>query len=837
MNIKTLSDAVTIIEFLISKQGKSVEAAIEEAGVPLHLKEQVVKYFAPPLEITAPDLILGKSRQIPLCNPDTDSMQQYFGALRRYLIEVKGRSKSTVETLTETSLDLVKLIPKPYATDEFQSRGLVVGHIQSGKTAMMAALIARAADEGYKLFIVFGGAWKDLRSQTQCRLDQEITGESEDSSDGPFVIHEGDIATWSRLTQSGLEGDFAAGTTSDLNPQRPQLAVIKKNKRIETLKLWLEKTHAPLKDLPALIIDDECDQGSIDTNYGKTDDEGNDLDPTSTNGRIRDLLAIFPKCVYVGFTATPFANVLIDAKAEDDLYPRDFIATLPEPLGYFGPRKLFGLGMNPSDLSPDEKEEPLLDVIKNVTEHDANEIDLALESGAGAPTILANALLTFVLSSCARMARGQGREHFSMLVHPSQYTEPHTIFSKAISDELELLKGAAVRPKKFPNIMQKAEAEWEILRQTTRDQGDAELPDYDFDKIWKFAKELTESIEIKILNGQAGDRLDYRGTPKRYVVVGGNKLSRGLTLEGLSVSVFTRTTNTYDTLLQMGRWFGFRPGYYDLTRIYVSNEMEKLFADLARVEEDFRADLKKYAQKPNPPTPLELVPRIRSHPSMAVTSKMKMGAGHAASLSFENTSQQTVNFPIDKKNLLLKNINAARAFINGLSASPQSSSEEGMHVWTDVPSTKVIEFLREYEFSPDARAVNKPNLEGYINRLNKSDELTSWDVVLPKGSSHQDIHPWTKDIFTRKIERKPTKSGSIKVLSSPSDKKEWLEMTGRDPADPTRGCLMLHLIDKDSGKQKGLNFFKNSADAEDILGLVLIFPESDSHEAIEYVSQ
>src|SRR3989338_1491980 len=120
MNIKTLSDAVTIIEFLISKQGKSVEAAIEEAGVPLHLKEQVVKYFAPPLEITAPDLILGKSRQIPLCNPDTDSMQQYFGALRRYLIEVKGRSKSTVETLTETSLDLVKRLPKPYATDEFQ---------------------------------------------------------------------------------------------------------------------------------------------------------------------------------------------------------------------------------------------------------------------------------------------------------------------------------------------------------------------------------------------------------------------------------------------------------------------------------------------------------------------------------------------------------------------------------------------------------------------------------------------------------------------------------------------------------------------------------------------
>ncbi|MDB5238721.1 MAG: hypothetical protein JWO00_56, partial [Candidatus Parcubacteria bacterium] len=213
MTIKTLSDAITIIEFLISKQGKSIEASIEEAGIPLHLKDQVLKYFAPPLEISAPDLIIDKSRQIPLCNPGTDSMQQYFGALRQYLIEVKGRSKSIVETLTETSLDLVKRLPKPYATDEFQSRGLVVGHIQSGKTAMMAALIARAADEGYKLFIVFGGAWKDLRSQTQRRLDQEITGESENSADGPFIICDPDISTWSRLTQSGLEGDFAPGTT------------------------------------------------------------------------------------------------------------------------------------------------------------------------------------------------------------------------------------------------------------------------------------------------------------------------------------------------------------------------------------------------------------------------------------------------------------------------------------------------------------------------------------------------------------------------------------------------------------------------------------------------
>ncbi|MDB5239128.1 MAG: hypothetical protein JWO00_463, partial [Candidatus Parcubacteria bacterium] len=621
------------------------------------------------------------------------------------------------------------------------------------------------------------------------------------------------------------------------NPKRPQLAVIKKNKRIETLKQWLEKTHTPLKDLPALIIDDECDQSSINTNYGKKDDEGYDLDPSATNGRIRDLLALLPKCVYVGFTATPFANVLIDASVEEDLYPRDFIATLPEPPGYFGPRKLFGLGMDPSDFSPHEKQKPLLAVIKNISEDDASEIDLALESGNGAPTILANALLTFVLSSCARLARGQGREHFSMLVHPSQKTEPHEIFSKVISDELELLKGAAARPSKFPNIMQKAKDEWEKFRRITKDQEDAELPDYSFDKIWKFAKELTGSIEIKVLNMHSEASLDYTGIPKRYVVVGGNRLSRGLTLEGLSVSVFTRSTNTYDTLLQMGRWFGFRPKYYDLTRIYVSREMEELFADLARVEEDLRSDLKKYAQQQNPPTPLDLMPRIRRHPTMAITSKMKMGAGRPISISFENTSQQTVAFPIDKKDLLRKNIDAAHAFIGGLPKTPKSASEEGIHIWKDVPSAMVLEFIKEYEFSPDARVVNRQNLEGYISRLNKIGELTSWDIVLPRGNPKQDVHPWTKDIVTRKIERAPVTSRSIRILSSPGDKKAWLEMTGRDPVDPTRGCLMLYLVDRNSGKDKGLNFFENPANAEDILGLVMIFPESESHETIEYVSQ
>lgn len=834
--IKTLSDAVTIVEFLMSRQGKSVEQAVEEAGVPMHLREQVTKYFAPPLDIVSPDMIVN-SQNIPRCNPGTDSLQQYFGAFQRFLIDERRWPKATVSTLSETSLDLVRRLPKPDAIGTFQGRGLVVGYIQSGKTANMAALMARAADEGYKLFIVLGGFWKDLRAQTQRRLDQEVVGESDDPADGPYVQHDAAIPKWVRLTQSGLEGDFRAGP-NDLNPQTPKLAVIKKNKRIDSLVRWLEKSPVPLSELPAIIIDDEADQGSIDTNYGRFDEDGEPIDPSRTNSRIRELLRLLPKCVYIGFTATPFANVLIDSSVEDDLYPRDFIATLPEPPGYFGPRKLFGLGMEPSDLSPIPSHKTPIDLIRHIGEDDLDALDKVILSGGSCPEMLSNALLSFILSSCGRLARGHDRHHFSMLVHTSHRTQPHHIFADTIDQELQLLRNAAIRPKSFPEIMSRAQKMWELdFQRVTAEQKDPDLVMYDFDTIWKFAESLTKSVEIKVVNSDSDDELDYTGHPKRYIVVGGNRLSRGLTLEGLCVSVFTRDANQYDTLLQMGRWFGYRPQYYDLTRIFVEAQLSERFAELARVEEELRADLSKYAQQPDPPTPLQLKPIIRSHPTMAVTSRMKMGAGRPVYISFQNTIQQTVAFPIENKSLLRKNLEAAQAFISGLPDGKQSVSDEGAHIWTDVPSPFVLEFLQAYEFSREARDVNRQNLASYISRQNNRKELTLWDIVVPRGNPKLEPFKWTKEILTRKIIRIPMTTRSVRVLSSPSDIKSWQEITGRDMKDPTRGCLMLYLIDRESGLGGDIKFFQNLSDAEDILGLVLIFPESQSHETIEYISQ
>lgn len=825
-----------IVEHLVKHLGRPLDVAIREAGVPNYMIDQVKAYITGPVEILRPDLILAE-QDVPLCVPIADDAPQpYFAAFRDFLVNERKWDRSTVETLARTSNDLVERLPQPNGAKKFQTRGLVVGHIQSGKTANMAALMARAADQGYKLCIILGGLWNDLRSQTQRRMDQEITGHSDlGAIDGPFVTLDPTAPPWSRLTNAGLAGDFNPGTHNDLNPQTPKLAVIKKHVTVlHRFTEFLRRANVRLEDLPALIIDDEADQASINTNYGKIVD-GEEVDPSKTNARIRALLAVLPKSVYVAFTATPFANVLIDAEVEEDLYPRDFIATLPEPRNYFGPRQLFGIGMSPSALSLEEASEPTLDIIRDIPDVQLDELEV-LGPGSDAPQILSDALLAFLLSSCARLARGQDDKHFTMFVHPSQRTDDHAAFRAAVENEMATFAVQAGRPRNFPEFTKRAKGMWERdFVPVIGSYGENPQAAPDFETIWKFAKTVTDAIEFKTLNYSSTDELDYTLPPKRYIVFGGNRLSRGLTLEGLSVSFFTRNATTYDTLLQMGRWFGFRPGYADLTAIYVERAMADQFADLARVELELRADLAKYARKPNPPTPRELMPKIRSHPALAVTPRNKMGAATSIRISFQNGESETVMFPMKDRAILRNNQQAARAFVRSLNAPPESVTAEGMHVWRDVPADHVMEFLNSYAFGA-APVVNRPNLTKYIRRQNARGELVLWDVVIPRGSGAAEPFYWSDEVLARKVERSAFKEQSIKVLRSPGDIVQWRKLCARTVDDPRRAGLLLYAIDRSSGLDKDKPLFPNG-DGEDIVGLVFSFPDSRSNETVEYVSQ
>ncbi len=834
---RTFNEYIAIIEFLMTNLQRSPEEALQQADVPLHLQDQVREYLRGPVSIEAPTLLVEQTT-LRLCNPLGDQApQHYWNAFRAYLEAERRWQRSVIGRLADTSQTLVCRLPRPRENSTYQLRGLVVGYIQSGKTATMAALIARAADQGYRFFIVLAGLYKDLRTQTQRRLDQEITGLSDNPADGPFVLHEPGADRWVRLTHSGLEGDFEPGTLQmDVNPQTPKLLVIKKIPRvIERLTNWLRTSPLPLGQLPALVIDDEADQASIDTNYGRQDEAGDPIDPSRTNACIRNLLQLLPKCAYIGFTATPFANVLIDANLRDDLYPRHFIASLPEPEGYFGPRELFGLGMTPTDLATDPPERPALDVIRPIYDDQLTALD-QLSAGGDCPEILSTALLTWLLSCCARMERGHDRADFSMLVHPSQSTADHHRFAETLRREIAFLQRAtAAHPRLFPDFLHRAKELWEsdfvpVTRVAAPDQ-----PIRDFESIWRFARTVAEDLELCVLNYGSEDLLQYSiPPPKRYVVVGGNRLSRGLTLEGLSVSLFTRTASTYDTLLQMGRWFGYRPGYHDLTRIFVEPRLATLFADLARVELELRSDLRKYAQDPDPPTPAELAPKIRVHPAMAVTSRMKMGAARTVRVSFENTSQNTVNFPTGNRRALENNLDAGRSLVRYLGSPPISEGAEGMHIWRDVRVESVLGFLRAYTFGAGATAVKQETLIAYIARQNERGELRRWDLCIPRGNPNLEPVQWLPGVASRTIQRTPTSATSIRTLQSPPDQRRWRNLASRDGLDPDLACLMFYVIDhRESGTPEAL--FRPAG--VNILGLVFLFPRSASGVTVPYLSQ
>ena len=834
-----------IIDFFMKEQGKNLKEAVQMAQVPPNLTDQIMDYFNPE-QVTIKDIstILEHEKNVKLCEPHSKD-EIYFRDFIDFIEHVRKWPRAVTENLSRTSNKLLEYLPDPQDNESFQYKGLVVGNIQSGKTANMSALIARAADHGYRFFIILAGRYKDLRLQTQNRMDQDITGESEIEF-FQCVQHEEGTLKWNRMTKAEMKGDFQRGTaTFDPNPDTPKLAVIKKNTKVmANLIQYLQHPTVPLKDVPALIIDDECDDASIDTNYAEEDDE-----PSKTNARIRELLQVFPKYVYIGFTATPFANVLIDAEVPEDLYPKNFISVLKEPKDYLGPRQLFGLGMIPSELS-DEEGPAEMDIIRFISPEEDKVVE---QSGLSdePPSIIEQAILTYILSCCARMARGQAEDHFSMLVHPSHRKNIHGKYKKWIEDNIDFLKQVVRHPSKAKEYIKEAKTIWETDFIETSKKLDIDKGQlFSFEQIWKFAKEIVDSFEIKVLNSDFQDNLEYHRDKRRYIVVGGNKLSRGLTLEGLSVSLYLRPEpsggHKYDTLLQMGRWFGYRKGYHDLTRIFVNPETADDFSDLARVELELRADLQKYSKSPDPPTPLGIKPLIRAHDTMSVTSTLKFGSGKRINRSLQGGIRQTIAFPLNNISILKQNQQIVKAWLKALGKPVGDEISQGSWTWKNVQPDRIIKLIQSYSFSQEAIRVNKDILKNYVEKQNEKKELTDWTVILPSGSRKGEPYPWMSGVSTGKItrrlnKRKTGKRTAIKVLTESKDIKSVWEIYKISPSpeyqsDPKKGALLFYIVDKYSGAGTDKALFPNS-EREDIVGLAFIFPHSRSQATVEWVTQ
>ncbi len=639
----------------------------------------------------------------------------HWGLLKNHL---KNKSNSWTEEMIK-SLDLASdavvehLVP-PKSQRKLCSKGLVLGYIQSGKTANFSAVVAKAVDEGYKLIVVLSGMHNNLRLQTQARLVEELEQPKPEAC--------------MMLTRVDEKGDFDKRQTVTANRALGSkdgfsLVILKKNTHVlRAFNDWLSKaSEENIKNCPTLIIDDESDQASINTNKPEQD-------PTAINAKIRQLIQHFDKVSYVGYTATPFANVLVDGSEEADIYPRDFLVCLEKPPTYFGPEELFGrMGVNGAD---EQKPMPLIRILPEIEENKVDDIEVIPES-------LKTAINTFILSGTLRLFRGQRDSHIMMLVHTSHLISDHEKYLGWIDGYIKELQLDFEDYEDLPDDFKKVfENDHKI---TTKFITQSEIAVND-KKFFKEVRVFIGKIDIILENSQSADRLSFdRAEPLWGIVVGGNTLSRGLTIEGLTVSYFDRNTKQYDTLLQMGRWFGYRKGYVDLTRIFVTKEMQTNFYHLATVEQDIRDEINTMAA--NGERPIDVAVRVRSFPGLRITSANKMRSAVKSSLTYSGSKIQFRTLNIKSPKVIESNAIAVDTLLAGAKSGDATKGDTFFDEWSNsvllrnVNPELIVQFLETFELNTENLRFEKNLGIRYITDLNKYGELTDWSVCLMSSKS------------------------------------------------------------------------------------------------------
>lgn len=701
---------------------------------------------------------------------DDTTLTYYWNRYERYLTEKEGWDLQVIEKSIATTTDrLMNALSNPLIKAPCSRYGMVFGYVQSGKTAHYIGLLNKAIDAGYKIIIVLAGMHNNLRSQTQSRIDEEVLGYEtslewifSNFSGNPTAIgvgegRENQTAFWvSTLTSRDDKGDFNK-KRAGVSVMPPILFVAKKNTTVlENLIEYFGKIPISKKgegeekyidaDYPMLMIDDEADQASINTN-SCYDDNGvllEKFDPTKINGLIRKILKMFRCKSYVGYTATPYANVFIPDNAfcesyGNDLFPKDFITKIPTSIKYVGAREFFGLkGEEDAEAMPLSKE-----IVKGASYLPAgSKKDVAVGE---LPEELKKAILAFVISTAVRNCRGQRTKPNTMLIHILRFVETQKKLQRRVKDYYEEIRGLI----KFGDaeIIEELCKLWiEDFEPTTDKMLTCHAHHMSgiirpsWESVIEEIKAIMRDDQIKVysINGKSKDFLRYKehkGKPYNVILVGGDKLSRGLTLEGLTVSYFTRNSRTYDTLMQMGRWFGYRPGYLDVCRLYVTKSLYSDFKHISMATEDlvdqidYMNDLEE--------TPENFGLRIATHPDMLISSRNKIKTGIERKMSFSNTLSQTRMIDIDT-NQYARNFEATECLIEAMGEPVQQYwvkkdrvEMDNEHLfWTPVSGHIIAKFLTEYETSKQANRAQSKYMATYIKNQLQFGGLTDWTVCL-----------------------------------------------------------------------------------------------------------
>ncbi|WP_030702065.1 MULTISPECIES: Z1 domain-containing protein [unclassified Streptomyces] len=725
---------------------------------------------------------------------DTAAVRSFYWSAYERLLRRKGWSDAAVAGLDEASHAVVERLADPTRPDAYGARGLVVGYVQSGKTANFTGVTAKAIDAGYRLVIVLGGTLNLLRGQTQRRLDMELIGQEnilrgadpadpealigvdyQDDEDWPekFVSHQGrpsllgafDIE---RLTTRdddykslatgirALEFDKQNRTQplyapDNLHGAAARVMVVKKNKSVlSKLIKDLKKIGGPLlSEIPTLIIDDESDQASVNTTDPKKWEEGK-VTRTAINGQISQLLGLLPRAQYVGYTATPFANVFVDPGDGDDIFPRDFLISLPRPTGYMGVQDFHDL---------DRTDESA------VGSAERTHVRGIYDDAHG--DRLAEALDAFILTGALKLYRAAHDpsleshfRHHTMLVHESVRMAEHADLALRISSmwhqagytgqeghsRLEALFTSDFLP--FADHGLPTPASYGELRPHV-----------------SRARQLINSggTPVLVVNGDTErdydqPDLDFDRTPNVWkILVGGTKLSRGFTVEGLTVTYYRRRTQQADTLMQMGRWFGFRPGYRDLVRLYIGRaepvgktgtiDLYEAFEAVCRDEETFRAQLSRYATlidgKPQV-IPAQIPPLVSQHLSwLKPSARNKMFNAELVEIRSPGEWVEPTAYPTAPADLR-HNAEVWRPVLDLLGAdpvelprdaSPGSDSFEAQIGTLDHEA--LLKVLCDLRWSVPSQF--SPHLESLISTGEGDEDIDDWLVVLPRQTSSRRV--------------------------------------------------------------------------------------------------
>jgi hypothetical protein len=820
-----------------------------------------------------------------------DFVNGFWGNYKQYLEEEKNYSPDVINKLDLLTDEILNNLFDPTLRIKINKKGLVVGQVQSGKTGNYTGLICKAADAGFGLIIVLAGIHNNLRSQTQLRIDESFLGfdtkhkralitknirigVGQPGYSNKKVAHS--------LTSSEEKGDFNQGVANSLGlnfeTSDTLIAVIKKNPGpLRQVYGWLSanakedsELRKAIREKAILVIDDEADNASINTNK-------KEREPTRINGQIRDILNLFNKSAYVGYTATPFANIFIPLD-DQNLFPRNFIKNIPAPSNYIGPEKVFGF----SPLEEDEASNTVLPIVNRINDYsgfvpDRHKKDDQLPSSL--PESLKRAIRCFIITCAIRRLRGQIAVHNSMLIHVSRFQRWQDFITDLISNQLVDYRNRIDQNDKttlelFRNTFETdlngyksyVSISEQILNSPLKEI-DSQITVHKWSDVLEHLNDAVQRIKVKAIHGGSGEALDYYDHKDglSVIAVGGNKLSRGLTLEGLSVSYYLRASRMYDTLMQMGRWFGYRGGYVDLCRLFTSRELNEWFCHITQASEELREEFD-YMSDIAGSTPEQYALRVRTHPGvLQISATNKMRSAITVQISWAGRLVESYEFKKDISTID-NNLRNTEKFISALPANfvPKPNA----FVWYDIPAEQVINFFEGIQSVENLKKAEPRKIIQFITTQLRNGELTDWRVALMTKPNAKNNSPFVVSSNTvsigqwKRTEDDKNSSEQLYYLRkshiiSPSDefidftdaeKSRAMELTNlhrkiegeamypngqivrNELRDPRKPLLIIYLLDPEESLEK----YPLPKGTNPFVGYAISFPKSNFNAPVSY---